>query len=388
MCGRIAQTVSVVNIAARKFSSSSHEAFATPSTTLEWHPPGGNFNLSPGMDCGVMLINEKGDFQIDRKKWGLITKNGTAKKPLYTDGSELIKLCFESLCFNARSDTLYSKPTFSKLALTGRTCVIAVDGYFEWKSNPIPKMNKRKQPYFVYNKQELDHESENQQRKKEPLLIAGIWTRVTTGISDTPGLESFAMLTTDASEEIKWLHHRMPVCIWDIDLAKQWLSHPSEALKKKIDDAARCKTNGFDWHKVTPEMSKLSFRSKEAIVEMKETTPSIRHFFAGRAVGKGTDEKDVKYYSSHNVSTNENKIKGKKSFFAKSQPTVSDASRTEFTPTRTGNGKRQSTLSSAYFSPNERLSAKKRKLGNSPTLNSKKQISIDSFFNKTNQLRK
>ena len=97
-------------------------------------------------------------------------------------------------------------------------------------------MNKSKQPYFVYRRNQLDHQAEQQQVKREPLLVAGIWTRVTTGVSDAPELGSFAMLTTDASEEIKWLHHRMPVCIWSIDLAKKWLTDPSESLKKEIDD--------------------------------------------------------------------------------------------------------------------------------------------------------
>jgi putative SOS response-associated peptidase YedK len=365
MCGRVAQTVGVVSIAARKFSTSScTEAFMMPPTATFCGPPGDNFNLSPGMDCDVMLVDENGDFQVDRKKWGLITKSGTAKKPLYIDGSEIIKLCFESLCFNARSETLYSKPTFSKLAYRGRTCIIALDGYFEWKSYPIPKINKTKQPYFVYRKQQLDRDAGKQEGKKGTLLIAGLWTRVTTGILDAPELGSFAMLTTDASEQIKWLHHRMPLCIWDIDLAKQWLTQPSEALKKKLDDAARCETNGFGWHKVTSEMSKLSFRSKEAITELKETTQSIRHFFAsGGSLAKKTGKKD-----HHEV---------KKTSHNKSTVTPTDA-----TPSTTRDGKRISNLSSTYSSPNKKQNFKKRKLGRSPILNSNKQIQIDSFFQK------
>jgi len=376
MCGRVAQTVGVVNIAARNFSTSPlHEALTMPSD---------NFNLSPGMDCDVMLVNENGDFQVDRKKWGLITKNGTLNKPLCTDGKEVIKLCFESLCYNARSETLYSKPIFSNLAHKRRTCIIAIDGYFEWKSHEIPKMKKRKQPYFVYRKQQIYHDAEQQQqRKTEPLLIAGIWTSVATGISETPELGSFAMLTMDASEQIKWLHHRMPLCIWDIGLAKQWLTQPSETLKKKLENAARCKTNGCGWHKVTPEMSKLTFRSKEAIKEMKETIQSISNFFAARGpLVKKSEKEDPKHLSSYNYAMSENNNKVKTTSHSKSCVAAATAADTqEKSAPITRDGKRQSNLPS-YFSPNRKQNFKKSKLNRSPAPNSNQQISISHFFDK------
>lgn len=351
MCGRMAQTLAVVDIAAKKL----HGESVSSSSSSVGCPPGGNFNLSPGMDCNVMLIDDNGDLQIKTKKWGLITKGGSMKKPLYSNESDIIKLCFSNLCFNARSETIYSKPTFSKLALGRRTCIIAVDGYFEWKSHPIPKMNKTKQPYFVYRKEDLGNDSKI---KRNPLFIAGLWTKVSTGIPDAPELESFAMLTTDASEQIKWLHHRMPVCLWDIELAKQWLSQPSETLTKKIDAAARHNTNGFDWHKVTPEMSKLSFRSEEAIMEVKETNQSIKHFFAH---GKKPQTQKCK--------TGDNKKLGLSSAAPKSPFK-------NFTSTQEKGVKRQSTLSSSYFSP----TCKKSKLKRSPDSKSDKQIKIDSFF--------
>ncbi len=355
MCGRMAQTLGVVDIAAKKL----HGESVSSSSSSGGCPPVGNYNLSPGMDCDVVLIDDKGHLQIETKKWGLITRGGSTKKPLYRNESDIIKLCFSNLCFNARSETIYSKPTFSKLALGRRTCIIAVDGYFEWKSHPIPKMNKTKQPYFVHRKEELGKDSKI---KRNPLFIAGLWTKVSTGIPDAPELESFAMLTTDASEQIKWLHHRMPVCIWDIDLAKQWLIHPSETLKKKIDAAARQDTNGFDWHKVTPEMSKLSFRSEEAIMDVKERDQSIKHFFA--------------YGKSLSCRPHNQKCKnGEKKTLGLTSAAPNSPSN-DLTLTQKKGEKRQSTLSSSYFSP----ACKKGKLKRSPNSKSDKQITIDSFF--------
>eukprot|EP00531_Pseudo-nitzschia_arenysensis_P012774 CAMPEP_0116142130 /NCGR_PEP_ID=MMETSP0329-20121206/14743_1 /TAXON_ID=697910 /ORGANISM="Pseudo-nitzschia arenysensis, Strain B593" /LENGTH=381 /DNA_ID=CAMNT_0003637343 /DNA_START=124 /DNA_END=1269 /DNA_ORIENTATION=- len=379
MCGRVAQTLGVVDIAERNFSASSNNEASNTSTPTAsvCHPSKANFNLSPGMDCDVMLVNENGDLEISRKKWGLISKNGTAKKPLYNEESEIIKLCFESLCFNARSETLYSKPTFSKLVLGGRTCIIAVDGYFEWKSHPIPKMNKTKQPYFVYRKRQLGQESAKEDQRKGPLLIAGVWTKVKTGRTDAPELGSFSMLTTDASDQIKWLHHRMPVCIWDINLAKEWLTQPSETLKKKIDDAARSESNGFCWHKVTPAMSKLSFRSEEAIMEVKAKTQSIKSFFGpGRLSAKQT-------CASFNANTNDKNIK--EAPCVKPLLTVSGATPKYFKPApiREHGTRRLQSPSTSYLSPSPR---KKVKLNGSRGFSSSnKQISIDSFFGKKKQ---
>lgn len=235
-----------------------------------------NFNLSPGMDAAVMHM-EQGTLQVDDMKWGLITKSGTSTKPLYQDSKDVMKMCFERLCYNARSDTLYSKPTFSKLAVEHKTCVVALDGYFEWKS----ELSKgKKQPYFVYRKPG-DPSSSSSDTTRPPLWMAGLWTRVTTGITDKPTLESFTILTTEACDQISWLHHRMPMCIWDKDLALRWLKHPSEAVMKEMDVAAcRNATKGFAWHKVTPEMTSLKFRSANAIQEFKDPTQSVKAFFA------------------------------------------------------------------------------------------------------------
>jgi putative SOS response-associated peptidase YedK len=312
MCGRAVQTVGVAVNAARRFgvspsnaSSSSSSAMHSSSssspaeeqshdtTTKLDDIPRDNFNMSPGMDA-IVIYMEDGKLKLDKKKWGLIYRNGSHQKPLFHDKKEIISMCFSNLCYNARSDTLYSKPTFSNLAHRGRACVVAFDGYFEWKSSPLPK-SKGKQPYFVYKKQQQQQEdlpSETQQR--DPLLMAGLWTRVSTGHEDCPELDSFTILTTESCKQIQWLHHRMPLCIWDLNLAQKWLSQPSEKLMNQLDDAARLNNEGFAWHKVTPEMSKLSFRGKESIIEMKETIRSVKDFFSSAAKKDITPQVDEK----------------------------------------------------------------------------------------------
>jgi putative SOS response-associated peptidase YedK len=187
---------------------------------------------------------------------------------------------FSGLMYNARTDTLFEKPTFSRLALRKRSCVVALDGYFEWKSSPLAGGKGKKQPYFVYAKTPTDGTQAKASGTSKPgfLLLAGLWTRVPTGLPDEPFLDTFTILTTEACKQIEWLHHRMPVCLWDIALAKNWLHDPSPSVHEKIETAAKSNNEGFSWHMVTPDMSSVKFRAIEAIKEKKAPKPVIAYF--------------------------------------------------------------------------------------------------------------
>ena len=364
MCGRIAQTCSLAEAAANKFGVSP----AGDDSRIHCD----NFNTSPGMDCSVISLNEKSrELVASKKKWGLVSKSATARKPLYTNEKEIIKICFQNLCYNARSETLYSKLTFSRLALQGKTCVVALDGYFEWKPHPY---FKRKQPYFVYRKQQEKEDDKSGQR--QPLLIAGLYTKVSTGNSNSPDLHSFTMLTTKASKQIEWLHHRMPVCIWDIDLAKRWLTQPSEALKEQIDDAARLNNNGFAWHKVSPEVSNLKFQGEKVIKEIKETTQSVTNFFAKNTV-KTKQEETKKNSAFEKNSANKSKSSSDVDKNSDGVTTITSSS------TTTGNRKRPSASTTSNFSLNKKNRPSKMRASvntdsSSPSRNN--QNSISYFF--------
>jgi putative SOS response-associated peptidase YedK len=126
-------------------------------------------------------------------RWGLVTKSGSQRNPLPSDSEDSkarMALHFQNLMFNARSDTLFSKPTFSRLLSQSKSCVVALDGYFEWKSSPLAGGKGKKQPYFVHRK------VSDATPKQSYLLMAGLWTRVSTGIPEEPTLDTFTMLTT------------------------------------------------------------------------------------------------------------------------------------------------------------------------------------------------
>lgn len=165
-------------------------------------------------------------------RWGLVNKGGTAQHPLPSDSKERMGMHFAGLMYNARTDTLFTKPSFSRLAKQNRACLVALDGYFEWKVSPLAGGKGKKQPYFVHKKP-VDNDKSNY------LLMAGLWNRVPTGLSEEPYLDTFTVLTTEACQQISWLHHRMPVCIWDTKLAHKWLNDPSPKTLEEVDQAAQ-----------------------------------------------------------------------------------------------------------------------------------------------------
>lgn len=231
-----------------------------------------NFNLSPGHDAVVFTLNKQtGALEMDRKIWGLVTKGGTANNPVPKGPSKH----FANLMFNARSDTLFSKPTFARLLNEGKTCVVAFDGFFEWKADALGGGKGKKQPYFVFRK---DTDTPTEQRK--PLLLAGLWTSVHTGWDHQPTLDTFTVLTTEVCDPLKWLHSRMPVTIWDEDLALQWLKDPSQRVHQQIDiGARRTQENCLDWHSVSTQMSSTKYRSADSVKAL-PTPKSVKSFFA------------------------------------------------------------------------------------------------------------
>jgi putative SOS response-associated peptidase YedK len=266
-----------------------------PSTTKVKYED--NFNLSPGMKSIVFMNKNKGRRHHDEansagttstststtpcscrivsteQTWGIVPKAGTSQNPIPPGPSKH----YSNLMFNARSDTLYDKRTFSQLLAKKQTCICAIDGYYEWKvpdGNVVNADTKKKQPYYVYRKK----------NDQEPLYIAGLWTSIKTGRwvqGSEETLETFTMLTTDAKSSLQWLHHRQPVIINNVELATEWLLEPSKALLHKISSHDNdAQEEILSWHPVTKQMSSTKYRGKDctdAIII--EKVPSIKSFF-------------------------------------------------------------------------------------------------------------
>ena len=366
MCGRAAQTRRCVHMAAQTLGlesaggskdanrtdrPSSNDASVQPASSLPspssahyeyaWSD---NYNLSPGMDAMVFYKGEDGMICMDRKVWGLVTKRGTKAHPLPPGMGKH----FEGLMFNARSDTLYQKPTFGRLAGMKRSCVVALDGYFEWKTD-VGGGKSKKQPYFVKRATKDDCQ-------KPFLLMAGLWNQVPTGIDHSPLLDTFTIITTEVCEPISWLHSRMPVCIWDETAALEWITNPTEKLHNEITKSAQqTPKDALDAYPVTKEMSSTKFRSADAIKRLQKEKTVKDFFLAMNAAAQKSPSSD----------------KGKAQSMGK-KTKANSASTTNVAPAKSAL-KRQATPEISMQSP-----SKKRKTATASSL--KHHSRIDFFF--------
>jgi len=131
-------------------------------------------------------------------KWGLIpswTKN--------EDDAKVIR--FKT--FNARSETIFQKPSFSG-SLKKQRCIIPVKGYFEWQH-----IGSEKIPWYIYHAED------------QILSFAGLYSSWTSNVTGEV-INTFTVVTTDANNLTSEIHNsgkRMPAILEKDDESK-WLN--------------------------------------------------------------------------------------------------------------------------------------------------------------------
>ncbi len=136
----------------------------------------------------VITSAPEGSTTVNLFKWGF---------PNYGKASGVI--------INARCETLYEKPTFSRLLSAGR-CLVPASGFYEWKA--AGDAPKKKDKYLIRTS------------ASKLMYFAGLYG----SFSDKTGIPStrFVIITTDANEQMSRIHSRMPV-ILDKHEAMAWV---------------------------------------------------------------------------------------------------------------------------------------------------------------------
>jgi len=139
------------------------------------------YNIAPSQAIAVVRHLQGNRYrQLDMLRWGLIP--GWAKD---------MKIGYKMI--NARSETLAQKPSF-RTAFKKRRCLIAADGFYEWKHT-----GKTKQPFYV------------QLKKGTVFGFAGLWESWNS--PDGYCVESCTIITTSPNELVREIHDRMPVIL-------------------------------------------------------------------------------------------------------------------------------------------------------------------------------
>ena len=118
--------------------------------------------------------------------------------------------------FNARLESVESKPAYRTAWRHCNKCLIPALGYYEWRVE-----GGRKQPYFVTSSE------------AEPLVFAGIWDEWN---GDGESILSCSIITTSSIGELVPLHDRMPVML-TVDAAERWLDSDATNAKKILEHA-------------------------------------------------------------------------------------------------------------------------------------------------------
>lgn len=177
-----------------------------------------SYNVSPSQTVAAFTAQ-----QGVGMRWGLIPHWSKDGKSKYAT-------------FNARIETVDSKPVYRTAWVKSQRCLIPAQGFYEWR-----KEDRRKRPYFITS------------TTGEPLVFAGLWDRW----QDNDGeLLSCTILTRPSMGNISKLHPRMPVIVeqryvhdWfraSLDKAKQLLliQQPDMAFHEVGPDVNNSRNDG------------------------------------------------------------------------------------------------------------------------------------------------
>ena len=161
---------------------------------LEGEP---RYNVAPTENI-VVVRRAEGSTRREalRMRWGLIPSWAETKSDV-------------PLLINARRETIGEKPSFEE-SFRERRCLVVADGFYEWLDG-----NGVKRPFWIHL------------AAGGPFGMAAIWDRWE---GEGGPIESCAIVTTDASEDLAPIHDRMPGVL-DVHQMRRWLdprAGPSE----------------------------------------------------------------------------------------------------------------------------------------------------------------
>mgnify|MGYP001025001109 CR=1 FL=1 len=203
-----------------------------------------SYNIAPTTKVPIILEREIESLpvrEIHLARWGLmsaITKDFSGP-PL----------------FNARAETVLTKPSFAEAAITKR-CAIPASGYFEWQGTGDDKT-----PFFIHAADQM-------------ICFAGIysWWRDETKPVNDPSrwILTCSILTQDAPENLVKIHDRSPVFLHE-DALDAWISPDYETTDQLISQLQAESSEvaaGLQFHRVSSAVGSVKNNSAELIAKI------------------------------------------------------------------------------------------------------------------------
>jgi len=188
-----------------------------------------NYNVSPSQEVAVIYCEGK-QLCFDYHKWGLIPHWSKDKKI----GNKLI---------NARVETIAEKPSFRDSFYNNR-CLIIADGYYEWQ-----KRGKGKIPfYFLLENHKI-------------FAFAGIRALWQNG---DELINSCAIITADALENIAHIHNRMPI-ILNSQSELDWINPEFGDKNQLLNILENNSNNRLSYYQVSTKVNNPSNNTSDLI---------------------------------------------------------------------------------------------------------------------------
>ncbi|HEV2099515.1 MAG TPA: SOS response-associated peptidase [Stellaceae bacterium] len=157
------------------------------------------YNIAPGQRSPILIVLDK-ERSIRMARWGLVP-------PWSRD------LSLGAGMIEAPAETIEEKPAY-RAAFRAQRCLVLANGFYEWQTK-----GALKQPYKIAL------------RNGTLLTFAGLWEKWAPEGGEV--VESFAIITTQASKLISEIHDRMPVIIAAVD-HQRWLTASADTAKRLL----------------------------------------------------------------------------------------------------------------------------------------------------------
>lgn len=226
MCGRFVQFSSLRTL---------EHHFQLDIFSDEWTA---SYNIAPTQEIFAITHNNGNGRRLDKFHWGLV--------PFWSKD-----LAGASRLINARAETVAQKPSF-RAAFKKRRCLILSDGFYEWKGE---KGNK--QPYFLFLPDQ------------KPFAFAGLWETWKPGdaVDDTPSFHSCTIITREAGQSVRDIHHRMPV-ILKPQAYDRWLDPENQNSDELQDILDNQHVRRLDHFPVSKGVNRVQNNSPELILPL------------------------------------------------------------------------------------------------------------------------
>jgi len=178
MCGRVRLSNDYSEIKIRlRFDANA----PAPNLRASW-------NIPPTGDMLVATYTADGRRISESMRWGLI--------PWWAKD---LKASLST--FNARAETIASKPAFRDAWRKGQRCLVVTNGFYEWRK-------RDRQPFAVGMADD------------DLMVMAGLWDQWKSPAGER--IKSCTVITCEPNATIGLLHNRMPVILHERDWPK-WL---------------------------------------------------------------------------------------------------------------------------------------------------------------------